>query len=82
MSALANLRDQLGTHYFEAIDAVLVALETRIVESEFSLLRHLENMMLNAINGSDTVITSSSLSWHLDLKYLKTELDCLSVYLL
>ena len=63
----ANWRDQLRDRYFETIDAVRVALETLFGESDFSLLRHLEIMMLNAINGRDTVIPSSSLSRHLDI---------------
>ena len=75
-----NLRDQLRVRYFEAIDAVLVALETRFGESDFGYLQNLETMLLNAINGTDGVVIPNSIEF-LNLKSLKTELDCLPAYL-
>ena len=72
----AYLKDHLRERYFEAIDTVLVALETLFGESCVSLLRHFETMMLNATNGSDTMIPSSTLSRYLDLKSVNNELGC------
>ena len=82
----ANFRDQLRARYFEAIDAVLVALESRFGENDFLLFGHLETMLLNAINGSKSVddsvsFSKNSLSKHFHLKSLEDELRCLPAYL-